>query len=339
MKLNNRAPRPAVVVLAAFAFVLTGAAPSVRGESLESRVIAMFPKDVGEIAYADLSQVRNFPWYAQFKQQALPPRFIDFAQFLKSAGIDPETEIDGVAWALTSNATRKAEKEKTESPIEQVVCIATGRYNPDTTQDFFAAHNIQAVKYLDYKLYPASAAGGADVFMMFVDSSTIAFGPRSLLERLIGVQGGAEENLAENETVVSLINQVNGSGIFWGVLNNSIARQAIQLLVPVVGQFAQAGGIIDKIGAVTIRVQGSDRMEANIVAVVGSAGDAAILSQLLQAGLMVRQYQATQSNADLAQALGGASIASSGKELSISFTVSEEQLIALVKQNSFAMKM
>jgi hypothetical protein len=107
--------------------------------------------------------------------------------------------------------------------------------------------------------------------------------------------------------------------------------------MPVVAQFAQASLLIDRMGPVMISVQGSGRMEANIFAVAGLPQDAIVLSQLAQAGLMLRQYQVTESNPDMAQILGGVSIAPSGNQLNIWFTLTEDQLIALVKHNSFVM--
>lgn len=243
-----------------------------------------------------------------------------------------------MAWAVplaTANADAKVEMK---TPADGIVCVATGAFHPDVAQNFFEAHNIPAVKYLDYKMYPASVGGSGDFFVMFVDSSTIEFGPRKALERFIGVQGGAEENLAANETLIPLINQANGGAIFWGVLNTEGARQTVQQIVPVAGQFAQAKSIIDKIGAVIISVKGTDRMDTNITAVTGSADDAMRLSQLLQAGLMVRQYEATESNPDMAQILAAMSVTASGNQLNISFSLTEDQLIALVKHNSFSMK-
>lgn len=332
----HRNVRFAITLIIAIA-ALTSAARGAWAGPLEERVIAMFPKNVGEIAYVDLSQAKRFPWYSQFEQQVLPARFAEFAQFLKAAGIDLDTQIDGVAWAVPSAIVNPKDEIKTAA--DGIVCVATGRFHPDAAQNFFEAHNISAVKYLDYKMYPAGPGGSGDLFIMFVDSSTIEFGPRKGLERFISVQGGAEENLAENETLIPLINQVNGDGIFWGVLNTEGARQTIQQIVPVAGQFAQAGHIIDKIGAVIISVHGTDRMDANITAVAGSTADATMLSQLLQAGLMVRQYEATDSNPDFAQILAATSVTASGNQLNISLSLTEEQLIALVKHNSFALKM
>lgn len=339
MKANTHARRLSITALAALAAWLFLPSSTVRADSLSTAAVGLFPKDAGEIAYADLSQARKFPWFAQFERQVLPPRFLEFAQFLKSAGVNPDSQVDGVAWALASKAANREGKDNSGVAAGDILCLAIGRFDPDAAQEFFEAHKIRAVEFLDHKIYASGAGGTGDLFMMFVDSSTIAFGPKGLLERLIRVQRGEEESLFQNELLLPLINQANGNGVFWSVLNSAGARQAIQQFVPVVANFGKSSDLIDKIAAVMITVKGSDRMDADILAVAGSPQDAVVLSQLLQAGLMLRQYQVSESNPDAAQILAGVTVAPSGAQLKISFSVTEDQLIALVKHNSFVTKM
>src|SRR6202047_1209539 len=71
-----------------------------RAGRLGADVIALFPKDVGEFAYADLKKARTLKWFSQLKEQMLPERFRQFERFLASAGVDPNSQVDELAWAL-----------------------------------------------------------------------------------------------------------------------------------------------------------------------------------------------------------------------------------------------
>src|ERR1700746_3595010 len=73
--------------------------------SLGSDILSMFPKDSGELAYADLKEARTFSWFAQLQEQMLPPKFREFEQFLSSAGVDPNTQVTELAWALVPGKT------------------------------------------------------------------------------------------------------------------------------------------------------------------------------------------------------------------------------------------
>jgi hypothetical protein len=64
-----------------------------RAGTVGSDILSMFPKDSGELAYADLKQARQFPWFPQLKEQMLPPKFREFETFLASAGIDPNSQV------------------------------------------------------------------------------------------------------------------------------------------------------------------------------------------------------------------------------------------------------
>jgi len=54
--------------------------------TLGSDIISLFPNDTGELAYTDLKQARQFPWFPQLKEQMLPTKFTEFEQFLAAAG-------------------------------------------------------------------------------------------------------------------------------------------------------------------------------------------------------------------------------------------------------------
>ena len=83
-----------------FALVLAGSAVTrAHASTLSTDVIGMFAQNVGEFAYADLKQARALSWFPQLKQQMLPARFKQFEQFLTAAGIDPNSQVEEIAWA------------------------------------------------------------------------------------------------------------------------------------------------------------------------------------------------------------------------------------------------
>src|SRR5258708_33954959 len=58
---------------------------------LDSSVISMFPKDVKELRYADLSGSRQFAWFPQFQAQLVPNDVLGLEQLLEATqGAQPE---------------------------------------------------------------------------------------------------------------------------------------------------------------------------------------------------------------------------------------------------------
>src|SRR6202158_5077275 len=97
-----------------------------------SDVIALFPKEIGEFAYADLKKARTLKWFPQLQEQMLPERFRQFEKFLASAGVDPNTPVDELAWGLVADSTSKGEGTGASSipSGERVVGGALGSYSP-----------------------------------------------------------------------------------------------------------------------------------------------------------------------------------------------------------------
>ncbi|GAC1670990.1 MAG: hypothetical protein PVS2B2_01990 [Candidatus Acidiferrum sp.] len=322
----------------ALAFVLLLVqAPGLRASSLHANVISMFPKNIAEFAYADLTEARKFSWYPQFKSQSLPPQFNELEQFLASAGIIPASQIEQLAWALGSVETGKESENKNAPSSEYVVGVALGSFDPEAAVNILKSRKVIGFPLRGFTLYPCGSSCN-ELYIAFIDSNTIAFGQRGMLERLIEVRSGADDSLVQNDQLFPLISQANGHGLFWGVLNSTGTRQAIHQLLPETTDFPQASKLIDKMQALIITVEGSSDLSAHLLAFSGSPEDAATLAQLLQAALLLRQYKASKSNSDLASLLQSVRIAPSGNALDVSLSASNEQVVNLIQHNAFIPK-
>jgi len=298
--------------------------------TLGTDIIGLFPKDLGEFAYADLKAARRFRWYNQLKEQMLPSRFRQFEQFLASAGIDPNTQVDELAWGLVL---------PTETTGEQVVGVALGQFSPAAAEQFFQEQKLPVVRVRGYTLFAfGSGAGPNDIFFFFVDSNTAAFGHRSILEKLIDVRFGVEEGLLRNEKVFPLVEGLNGRGLVWAVLDPGYARLAFQQLVPEAAQFPEASNLVAKIQALTIQIEADRGVDARFQAVCESPDDANLFAALLQAGLLYRRYQERQTNPELAKMLDDVRITPRGDRLELRLSLTEEMLLSLLRRNTFATK-
>lgn len=311
-------------------------APTLRAGTLIVNVVAMFPKNTAEFAYADLKEARKFPWYAQFKSQALPSRFSDLEHFLDSAGVKSSLQIDELAWALSSGETDARGADKGMPAADTVLGVAIGNFDTESAEGYMKAHKLPGVGYRSFTIYSCFACD--DMAIVFIDSSTIAFGQQQALERLIDVRSGADDSLIQNEKLFSMITQINGRGVFWGALNAAGTRQAMRQIVPEATQFPQAGKLLNKLQGMVISIQGSSDLEAHFQLLSSSPEDAATISQLLQAGVMLRQFQSKNSDPDLAALLGTVRVVPNGDGLEASFAVTNDQVVSLIKRNTFSAK-
>src|SRR5580700_11160729 len=121
-------------ILLSAIFMAACAWPSMlRANSLSSDVIGMFPKNVGEFAYADLRAARAFSWFPQLQEQMLPARFKQFESFLAAAGIDPNSQVEELVWALVPSGMPTGATANTAVPkADEVIGVALGTFRPET---------------------------------------------------------------------------------------------------------------------------------------------------------------------------------------------------------------
>jgi hypothetical protein len=333
-----------------FVFVLAcAAATRAHASTLSTDVIGMFPQNIGEFAYADLKQARSLSWFPQLKQQMLPARFKQFEQFLAAAGIDPNSQVEEVAWATVppapaaqaAPANGAAQQKNAPAPgSEQILGVALGSFRPETAEGYFNAQKLPVVKVRNFSLYAfGGGSGPADLFFFFLDSNTAAFGQRQQLERLIAIRAGEEQGLLTDSKMLPLINEANGSGVVWAVMNATYAQLAMQQLAPEAAQFPQAQQLVSRLRALSLQIIAGSGVEARFQSICATPDDANTFAALLQAGLLYKRYQLGTSNPDLASLLDSTRIAPSGDRLNVRLTLTDEQMLSLIRQNTFAVTM
>jgi hypothetical protein len=322
--------------------------------TLSSDVIGMFPQNIGEFAYADLKQARSLSWFPQLKQQMLPARFKQFEQFLTAAGIDPNSQVEEIAWATVGAGPAPApqntpptaangapQQQSAPSPgSDQVLGVALGSFRPESAQAYFNAQKLPVVKVRNFALYAfGGGSGPADLFFFFIDSNTAAFGQRQQLERLIAVRAGEEQGLLTDSKMFPLINEANGSGVLWAVMNGAYAQLAMQQLAPEAAQFPQAQQLVSRLRALSLQIIAGSGVQARFQSVCATPDDANTFAALLQAGLLYKRYQLGNSNPDLAALLDSTRITPAGDRLNVQLTLTDDQMLSLIRRNTFAVTM
>lgn len=323
-----RAITSAFLIAASILSTVTIAPKRATAASLSTAIIAMFPKNVGEFAYADLKTARKFPWFQQLNDQVIPPRFKQFEQFLGTSGVDPNSQVEEIAWANI-----------TSGKGDDVVGVALGQFNPSASETKLKAQKVPAIDVQGFHLYAfGSGAGAGDILFVFFDSNTAAFGNRSVLEQLINVRMGGEETLLTGK-LFPLISEANGNGTIWAVLDREHTRLAMQQLLPQASQFPQAAAIVGRMHAMILNIKADNGVDAHFQAVCDSVDDANLLSAAMQAGLMYRRYQEAQTNPTLAKTIDQVRVSPAGDRLNVDAPVSQEQLMSLIQTKAFASPM
>jgi hypothetical protein len=88
-----------------------------------------------------------------------------------------------------------------------------------------------------------------------------------------------------------------------------------------------------------LSVQSISGIQVTFQATCATPDDANTLNGLLQAGLMLEKYQASQQKNDtLSQMLDSAHIVPNNNQLTVSVALSNEQVVALIQTKTFALQ-
>jgi hypothetical protein len=184
-----------------------------------------------------------------------------------------------------------------------------------------------------------SGSGSGDILFTFIDSNTAAFGQRSALEKMIDVRTGVSESLLTNDVLFPLINETNGTGFIWAVMDQDYTHLGVQQLLPQMSQFPQATVMIQRLKGMTISVSADNNIDAHFQTLCSSTDDANLLGAALQAGILYRRYQQAQSQPELAGALDQVQVSPSGDRLKIEIPLSKDQMMSLIRTHAFSAPM
>ena len=245
-----------------------------------------------------------------------------------------------LAWALVPGKSTADTGSGSVPSTDQIVGVALGQFNPASAEAYFTSKKLPIVKIRTFSMFAFGGGSGPnDLFFFFIDSNTAAFGQRQQLEKMIGVRYGEGQGLYANTDFSALVDQANGSGTVWAVLNPAYTRLAMQQLVPETAQFPAAAQLTSKLKAMTISMKGGSGVDAKFEAVCGSTDDANTFAALLQAGLMYRKYQVGNTNPDLGALLDSAQIVPAGDRLDVKLSLTDDQMQSLIRRNTFAVSM
>jgi hypothetical protein len=281
-----------------------------------------------------MRSAQRHKWFPELQRQIMPTRFRQFEHFLKSVGIDLNTQVDDLEFgAIPASA---------KSP-EEVMGVAQGEFQPEEIEANMKRLKLPTRTVRGYTLYAfGSGSSPYDIYFFFLDPSTAVFGQGDAIEKILGVRMNGDPSLLDNNTVFPLIDQVNGQGLIWSVLDRHYVQLGLRQMLPAVASAKQAAPLLQKIHAMIISVNASSGVQAQFQGVCATPGDANNIAVLLQAGILYRRYQASESNPpnpDLVQMLEGIQVAPNGDQINVNLNLSERQLVSLIAKNTFAVKM
>jgi len=175
--------------------------------------LGSFPADTQQMVYSNLAQLRALPDYYRVRQWIFTPQLRRFEEFLVSMGTNPERDVDEVTLGWRGDPATTA-----------YFGLAEGRLDPDRVHDAAVQQKIPIEQYDGYDIFSFNASGNRDdIFFVFFDTGSAAFGRVTDLKALLDVRSGSRPALSSVAEFANGESELEGEAPQWGIARGTAA--------------------------------------------------------------------------------------------------------------------
>jgi hypothetical protein len=324
-----RSLRTSLVALALLAAVTAGARSAV-AQSLSATSLGLYPRESGEIAYADLRSLRQSPHYARLHNQVLPERVRQLEQFATGLGIDFETQAQQLSWAVIPGAAEGA---------VDLLSIAEGNFSPATVLERAQAAKLATRQVGGQTLITVGKNDRGQQFVLtLTDPATLVFGQETEVEALLKRRSEGQATQFDSPVLSPLIKAVNGQHPVWAVMDRRFAALAVREMAPAIAARPEMDVLLGNLTAAVATMALTKDLAAQSDLLCKGPVEAQLFAAVIQGGLSLAAIQAANTNPDLAQALRSPSIQVSSDRVIVRLNLQENQVTALLAKNNLQLK-
>lgn len=165
------------------------------------------------MVYSNLAQLRALPDYYRVRQWIFTPQLKRFEEFLASVDTNPEKDVDEVTLGWRGDPATTA-----------YFGLAEGRMDPDRVHEAAVQQKVPIQEYDGYDIFSFNASGNRDdIFFVFFDSASAAFGRMSDLRALLDVRAGSRPALNSVSEFANGESELEGAAPQWGIARGAAA--------------------------------------------------------------------------------------------------------------------
>lgn len=295
--------------------VLLGVA---NGMPLNSSARAVIPADLQQLISVDYRTLKDSPTAMQLKQQVLPDNLKQFEAALKGIGIDPDKDVDTLAFASF----------RTPKMGIKGVGVAAGPFAMKAVLKKMTVQKIKPTKYRLASIYPMD--GG--MVMCFLDDSTLLFGEISALKIALDTRDGEVLSLDTNQTMADMMSSVDSSPV-WSILDQLGTQNVMRSALGDAAKIADYDTIKKRLLGSRYTMSFNSGVNFDLTVVSSDSMSAATLSSLVKAGLL---YKKMSASAPEKVAMDNTSVDSDGSDVNFHFKSTDQQFQSIMHSELFA---
>jgi hypothetical protein len=285
---------------------------------LNSSARSVIPAELQQLISVDYRALKDSPTAMQLKQQLMPDNVKEFEAALKGVGIDPDKDVDTLAFAAFRTA-----KGGTKS-----VGVAAGPFAMKTVIKKMTLRKIKPTKYRTASIYPMD--GG--MMMVFLDDSTLLFGELGAVKLALDTRDGLTMSMDTNTTMADMMSDVD-SGPVWSILDQQGTQNVMRSALGEASKVADYDSIKKRLLGSRYTMSFNSGINFDLTVVTSDTVSAATLSSLVKAGLLYKKMSASGAEK---VAMENTNVESDGANVQFHFKSSEQQFQSLMHSELFA---
>lgn len=285
---------------------------------LNSSARAVVPAEVQQLISVDYRALKDSAVAMQLKQQVLPENLKEFEGALKGVGIDPDKDVDSLAFSAFRTV-----KGGTKS-----IGVAAGPFAMKTVVKKMTLRKIKPTKYRTSSIYPMD--GG--MVMVFLDDSTLLFGELSAVKLALDTRDGMILGVDSNSTMADMMSEVDSAPV-WSILDQQGTQNVMRSALGDAAKIGDYDSIKKRLLGSRYTMSFASGVNFDLTVVASDSISAATLSSLVKAGLLYKKMSASGPEKI---AMDNTSVDSDGSNVQFHFKSSDQQFQSLMHSELFA---
>jgi hypothetical protein len=285
---------------------------------LNSSARAVVPADLQQLISVDYRALKDSPTAMQLKQQVLPDNLKEFEGALKGVGIDPNKDVDSLAFASF----------RTPKQGVKGIGVAAGPFAMKTVLKKMALAKIKPTKYRTANIYPMD--GG--MVMIFLDDSTLLFGEISAVKMALDTRDGQILSLDTNSVMTDMMSSVDSAAV-WSILDQMGTQNVMRSALGDAAKVADYDTIKKRLLGSRYTMDFTGGVNLDLTVVASDSVSAATLSSVAKMGLLYKKMSATPAEK---LAMDNTDVESEGSNVVFHFKSSDKQFQSLMHSELFA---
>jgi hypothetical protein len=285
---------------------------------LNSSARACVPGDLLQLISVDYRALKDSPTAMALKQQLMPDNIKQFEAALKAIGLDPEKDVDTLAFA-SFHAGKQGVK---------TIGVAAGPFNMKAVLKKMKLQKFVPKKYGTAEIYPMD--GG--FVMSFLDDSTLLFGDPTSIRVALDTKDGQVLSVDTNGTMADMMSSVDSAPV-WSILDQQGTQNAMHSALGDAAKFADYDTLKKRLLGSRYTMDFNSGVNFDLTVVTSDSSTAGMLSAGVKLGITAKKMTATPAEKI---AVENTTVDSDGSNVAVHFKANDQQFQSLMHSDLFA---